>query len=115
MRSRRSKAPPLRYSRQTIEKFLKFVAIGALVGIVFSIIFIVLPTAALLFLLNTLDVSWNLRWVPSAPVLMTLGAIGGGLFSAALFIKDRYIPYVEEVPDFEADAEEPGVDPYDRE
>ena len=90
MRSRRSEAPPLRYSRQTSEKFLKFVAIGALVGIVFSIIFVVLPAAALLFLLNTLDVGWNLQWIP-------------------------YIPYVEEVPDFEADAEEPGADPYDRE
>ncbi|WP_339635448.1 hypothetical protein [uncultured Sneathiella sp.] len=104
----------MRFTRQTIEKFSKFVAIGALVGIVFSVIFIVLPAAALLFLLNTLDVGWNLQWVPSAPVLMTLGAVGGGLFSAALFIKDRYIPYVEEVPDFEADAEEPGTDPYDK-
>ncbi|MEX0583264.1 MAG: hypothetical protein WD185_06305 [Sneathiella sp.] len=103
----------MRFSRQIIERFFKFVAIGALVGIVFSIIFIVLPVAALLFLLNTLDMGWNLQWVPSAPILMMLGAGGGGLFAAALFIKDRYIPYVEEVPDFEADAEEPGRDPYD--
>ncbi len=68
----------------------------------------------MLFLLITLYLGWYLQWFPSAPVLMTLGAIGGGVFSAVLFIKDRYIPYVEEVPDFEADAEEPGTDPYDR-
>ncbi|MCF8465787.1 MAG: hypothetical protein K9G33_00140 [Sneathiella sp.] len=97
----------MRFPPHLIGKFFKFVAVGALVGIVFSILFIALPVAGLLFLISGLDLGWNLQWIPSAPAIMTFGAGGGGLFATILFIKDRYIPYVEQVPDFEADADEP--------
>lgn len=105
----------MRYSRPLLGRFFKFIAIGALVGIVFSIVFIALPMVGVLFILNAFNIGWTLPWVPSMPLIMTVGALAGAVFAAVLFIKDRYIPYVEEVPDFEADAEEPGADPYDRE
>ncbi|MZR29125.1 hypothetical protein [Sneathiella litorea] len=94
----------MRYSRQLLGRFFKLIAIGALVGIVFSILFIALPMAGVLFILSTLNIGWTLPWVPSAPLIMAIGAIAGGTFAAVLFIKDRYVPYVEEVPDFEDDG-----------
>ena len=100
----------MRFSRRFLASFFKFVTVGALVGIVFSILFIALPLVGLLFLLSILNNGWTLSWAPSAPVIMIIGAIGGGLFAAILFIKDRYIPYVEEVPDFEVDDDDPGAD-----
>jgi predicted lysophospholipase L1 biosynthesis ABC-type transport system permease subunit len=97
-----------------IRKFVKAVAVGALTGIVFSILCVAFQGAGIILLISTLDLGWDLQWIPSVPVIMLLGALGGGLFSAVLFIKDRYIPYVEEVPDFEADAEDTSKDPFDR-
>ncbi|MFC4272352.1 hypothetical protein GQF03_13660 [Sneathiella chungangensis] len=48
------------------------------------------------------------------PLIMTVGAIAGAVFAAALFIKDRYIPYVEEVPDFEEEGDDFSNDRRDR-
>ncbi|MCC3303305.1 hypothetical protein [Sneathiella sp. HT1-7] len=100
----------MRYSRPLIGRFFKFVAVGALVGIVFSILVIALPMAGVLFILSAFDIGWTLPWVPSMPQIMAIGAIAGAAFAAALFIKDRYVPYVEEVPDFEGDDDDPGSD-----
>lgn len=83
--------------------------VGAFVGIVFSIIFVALPAAGLLLAINSFSLGWNTGWVPTAPTIMALGALTGGLFSGGLFIKDQLIPYVEEVPDFE-DNDDPGTD-----
>lgn len=104
----------MRYSRQLLGRFFKFIAVGALVGIVFSILFIALPMAAVLFTLSAFNIGWTLPWIPSAPVIMTVGAIAGAVFAAVLFIKDRYIPYVEEVPDFEEDGEDIPSDKQER-
>jgi|TARA_R110002094_G_scaffold77166_1_gene83780 hypothetical protein len=101
----------VRFSRELLGRFGKFVAVGALVGIVFSVIFVALPLAALLFVTSALDMGWSLPWVPSAPLILTAGAIAGAGFAAILFIKDRYVPYVEEVPDFEEEDEDPGPGP----
>ena len=100
----------MRYSRQLLGRFFKFIAVGALVGIVFSILFIALPMAGVLFILSAFDIGWTLPWVPSMPLIMAVGAAAGSVFAAALFIKDRYIPYVEEVPDFEEDGDDSGPD-----
>ncbi|PHQ69794.1 MAG: hypothetical protein COB93_07160 [Sneathiella sp.] len=100
----------MRFSAHTIKKFLRSVAVGALTGIVISIVCVALPGAGIILLISTLDLGWDLQWIPSAPAIMALGALGGGLFAAALFIKDTYIPYVEVVPDFEADTEVPDPD-----
>lgn len=95
----------MRFRRQQTIRFLRSVAVGALVGIVFSILFVVLPSAGLIVLISSLDMGWDLQWIPSTPVLMGLGALVGGGFSAILFIKDQYVPYVEPVQDFEEDDE----------
>ncbi|MDF2365877.1 hypothetical protein [Sneathiella sp.] len=100
----------MRYSRPLLGRFFKFIAVGALVGIVFSILFIALPMAGVLFTLSAFDIGWTLPWAPSMPQIMAVGAIAGGAFAAVLFIKDRYVPYVEEVPDFEGDDDDPGPD-----
>lgn len=100
----------MRYPRQLTGRFFKFIAVGALVGIVFSILFIALPMAGVLFILSAFDIGWTLPWVPSMPQIMAVGAIAGAAFAAALFIKDRYVPYVEEVPDFEGDDDDTGSD-----
>ncbi|WP_288904135.1 hypothetical protein [uncultured Sneathiella sp.] len=104
----------MRYSRPLLERFFKFIAIGILVGIVFSVIFIALPMAGVLFILSAFEIGWTLPWVPSMPLIMAVGAIAGGAFAAGLFIKDRYVPYVEEVPDFEEDGEDISNDRRDR-
>lgn len=83
-------------------------------GIVFSILFIALPMAGVLFILSAFDIGWTLPWIPSMPLIMTVGAIVGAVFAAALFIKDRYIPYVEEVPDFEEEGDDFSNDRRDR-
>ena len=93
----------MRLSPDLLARFVKFVVIGALVGIVFSVIFLALPLAGLLFLVAALDLGISLPWVPTAPTILAFGAIVGALFSAFLFIKDHYVPYVEDVPDFEKD------------
>lgn len=104
----------MRYSRQLLGRFFKLIAVGALVGIVFSILFIALPMAGVLFILSAFNIGWTLPWVPSAPLIMAIGAIVGGVFAAGLFIKDRYVPYVEEVPDFEEDADDISNDRRDK-
>ncbi len=96
----------MRFRRQQTIRFLRSVAVGALVGIVFAILFVILPSAALILLVSSLDMGWDLQWIPSTPVLMALGALIGGAFSAILFIKDQYVPYVEPVQDFEDDDED---------
>ncbi|USG60824.1 hypothetical protein NBZ79_16820 [Sneathiella marina] len=102
----------MRFPPQQIARFFKFAAIGAMTGIVFSIIFLVLPAAGLLFAVNAFGLDWDMRWVPSVGMIMAMGAICGAIFAAGLFIKDQYRPYVEEVPDFEADAEDPDFDDF---
>ena len=102
----------MRFPPQLVAKFSKFAVIGALTGIVFSIVFFVLPTAGLLFAVNAFSLDWNMQWVPSVGVIMAMGAICGAIFAAGLFIKDQYTPYVEDVPDFEADAENPDFDEF---
>lgn len=83
-------------------------------GIVFSILFIALPMAGVLFILSAFNIGWTLPWIPSMPLIMTVGAIAGAVFATALFIKDRYIPYVEEVPDFEEEGDDFSNDRRDR-
>jgi len=100
----------VRFPPHMIKKFLRAVAVGALTGIVFSIVCVALPGAGIILLISTLDLGWDLQWIPSAATIMAIGAFGGGLFAAILFIKDQYVPYVEVVPDFEADAEDPNSD-----
>jgi hypothetical protein len=102
----------VRFPPHLIAKFLKFAVIGALTGIVFSVVFFVLPAAGLLFAVNAFSLDWNMQWVPSVELIMGMGAFCGAVFAAGLFIKDQYTPYVEDVPDFEADAEKPDFDDF---
>ncbi|MEH6526092.1 MAG: hypothetical protein V7723_08450 [Sneathiella sp.] len=102
----------MRFPPQMIAKFFKFVGVGALTGIVFAVVFFVLPAAGLLFAVNAFALDWDMRWVPSVGMIMALGAFCGAIFAAVLFVKDQYTPYVEEVPDFEADAEDPDFDDF---
>ena len=83
--------------------FLKAVVVGTLTGIVFGVVFLALPGAALLIAVGTMGWQWDLSWIPNVSTIMTIGGTIGGLFSALLFVKDRHIPYVEEVQDFEDD------------
>lgn len=86
--------------------FLKSCAFGALTGVVFAIGAIALPGAAIIFLVSVYSLGWDMGWFPTAFQIAVAGAIAGGVISGALFIKDKYVPYVEAVPDFEADAED---------
>ncbi len=86
--------------------FVKSCAFGALTGVVFAIGLVALPGVALMFLIGFLNVAWDLAWFPSAFNIAFLGAGLGALIAGALYIKDKYVPYVEVVPDFEADAED---------
>lgn len=92
---------------QILRSLAKTVLAGAFVGIVAAIIFLALPAAGLILIAGSFNLNWNLNWIPSAGSIMMAGGILGGLFAAGLFIKDRFTPYVEEVPDFESDAEDP--------
>ena len=86
--------------------FLKSCAFGALTGVVFAIGAVALPGAAFIFLASFYSLGWDLSWFPSAYQIAGAGAFGGALISGALFIKDQYVPYVEVVPDFEADGDD---------
>jgi len=77
-----------------------------LTGVVFSILFVALPGAAVLFLVGVLDLNLDLSWFPSALTILTVGGFLGALFTVILFVKDRYIPYVEQLQEFEEDSED---------
>ncbi len=83
--------------------FLKAVVVGILTGIVFGVVFLALPGAALLIVVGIMGWQWDLSWIPEVSTIMTIGGIVGAVFSALLFVKDKHIPYVEEVQDFEED------------
>ena len=83
--------------------FLKAVVVGTLTGIVFGVVFLALPGAALLIVVGTMGLQWDLSWIPDVSTIMTIGGLVGAVFSAVLFVKDRHIPYVEDVQDFEED------------
>jgi len=97
----------VRFEPDLLKQFAKSVILGGFTGIVFAILLVALPGAALIFILGVLNVSWDLSWFPDAFTIIFFGGLAGGGFAAALFIKDRYIPYVEEVQDFEEDPDDP--------
>jgi len=86
-------------------QFVTSAVLGAFTGIVFAVVFVALPGAALIFVVGALEWPWDLSWFPDIGQIMGLGGIIGALFAAFLFIKDRHIPYVEELQDFEDDNE----------
>jgi hypothetical protein len=86
--------------------FLKSCAFGALTGVVFAIGIIALPGVGIIFLISFYNIGWDLSWFPSAFTIAFAGAGLGGVIAGGLYIKDKYVPYVEAVPDFEADAED---------
>lgn len=96
----------MRFSPELLAQFFKSAALGALTGIVFSILFVALPGAALLFLVGGFNLNLDLSWFPSALTILTLGGVGGAVFAALLFIKDRYVPYVEQVQEFEDESDD---------
>jgi membrane associated rhomboid family serine protease len=83
--------------------FLKAVVVGTLTGIVFGVVFLALPGAALLIVVGTMGLHWDLSWIPDVSTIMAIGGIVGAVFAALLFVKDKHIPYVEDVQDFEED------------
>jgi hypothetical protein len=99
------------YRRTQIKPFLKSMGVGALTGIVFAVVFLAAPGALLLFVVGALALPWDLSWLPDIFTIMVLGGSLGAIFSAILFVKDRHVPYVEDVQDFEDDT---GDDPFVR-
>lgn len=93
-------------AKKHVVPLLKSAAFGALTGVVFAIGVVALPGAALVFVVSFYSLGWDMSWFPSAFLIAFAGAVSGGVISGALFIKDKYVPYVEVVPDFEADAED---------
>jgi len=91
------------YRSSQLYPLLKAGALGALTGIVFAIVFIGLPEALLLFIAGSLQLPWDLSWLPDVQTVLLIGAVGGGSLSIILYIKDLYVPYVEDVQDFEED------------
>ncbi len=83
----------------------KSASVGALTGIVFAIVFLAVPGAVLLFVAGTLQLVWDLSWIPGVMDVIIIGAVVGGIIATLLFIKDQYVPYVEDVQDFEEEAE----------
>ena len=86
-------------------QFVKSAVLGAFTGLVFAVVFVALPGAALIFVVGVLDLPWDLSWFPDIIQIMGLGCLIGALFATFLFIKDRHIPYVEDVQDFEENGE----------
>lgn len=86
-------------------QLLKSASVGALTGIVFAIVFLAVPGALLLFVAGALDLTWDLSWIPGVMDVILIGAVSGGGLAIILYIKDQYVPYVEEVQDFEEEAE----------
>ena len=97
----------MRFEPETVQQFAKSAATGALTGIVFAVVFVALPGALILFLVGTFGLDWDVSWFPDAVTILVAGAALGAFFAAFLFIKDQYIPYVEEVQDFEEDPDDP--------
>jgi hypothetical protein len=93
------------HSSRTYLAFAKAVLVGALTGVVFGVVLLALPGAALLLLVGMMGLHWDLSWFPEVSSIMMLGGLFGAVFAAALFIKDRHIPYVEELQDFEEDPD----------
>ncbi|MEH6405512.1 MAG: hypothetical protein V7750_19230 [Sneathiella sp.] len=96
----------MRFRPELTTQFLKSAAVGALTGVVFSILFVALPGAALLFLVGSFNLNLDLSWFPSALTILLLGGLGGAVFAAILFIKDHYIPYVEQLHEFEDEPDD---------
>ncbi|WP_206378106.1 hypothetical protein [Sneathiella limimaris] len=98
----------MRSINRTHLAFLKTVVVGVLTGVVAGIVLLAIPGAGLLLLVGVLGLQWDLSWMPEVSTMMAIGGVCGGAFSAFLFIKDRHVPYVEEVQDFEIDEDPPG-------
>ncbi|MBL4906470.1 MAG: hypothetical protein JKX94_03385 [Sneathiella sp.] len=96
----------MRFTSSQIGQISKSAALGAFTGIVFAIVCIALPGAALLFVVGVLDIDWDLSWFPEALTILGLGALIGAIFASILYIKDQIIPYVETVQEFEEDADD---------
>lgn len=96
----------MRFTSDQVAQFAKSAGLGALTGVVFSVICIALPGAALIFVVGVLDLDWDLSWFPDVKLILSLGVLFGAIFAAALFIKDQLVPYVEPVQDFEEDPED---------
>ncbi|MBL4741242.1 MAG: hypothetical protein JKY12_09620 [Sneathiella sp.] len=96
----------MRFKPEQTAPLIKSAAVGALTGVFFSILFVALPGAALIFLVGVFNLDLDLSWFPSVITILALGGGGGSIFAAALFIKDRYIPYVEQVQEFEDDSDD---------
>ncbi|WP_025899943.1 hypothetical protein [Sneathiella glossodoripedis] len=90
---------------RTYAAFAKAVIVGALTGVVFGVVLLALPGAALLLLVGVLGLHWDLSWIPQVSTIMVIGGLLGAAFAGALFIKDRHVPYVEDVQDFEEDPQ----------
>ncbi len=97
----------MRYTPEQFKQLAKSAILGAFTGIVFAVVGIALPGALALFLVGVFNLDWDLSWFPNASLILTTGAVLGAAFAAILFIKDPYIPYVEEVQDFEEDPDDP--------
>jgi len=91
------------YRSGQLYPLLKAGSLGALTGIVFAIVFIGVPEALLLFASGYFQLLWDLSWLPGVETILLIGAIGGAGLAMILYIKDLYVPYVEEVHDFEED------------
>lgn len=96
----------MRFTSTQIVQFAKTAALGAFTGIVFAIVCVALPGAVLLFVVGVLELNWNLSWFPDVKLILGLGAVIGGVYASALYIKDQHIPYVEPVQDFEEDSDD---------
>ncbi len=90
---------------RTYLAFAKAVLVGALTGVVFGIVLLALPGAGLLLLVGIFGLHWDLSWFPEVSSIMMLGGVTGAIFAGVLYIKDRHIPYVEELQDFEEDPD----------
>ena len=90
---------------KTALSFIKAIAVGALTGVVFGVVLLALPGAALLLVVAIFGFHWDLSWIPEVSAIMALGGVLGGTVAGFLFNKDKHIPYVEEVQEFEDDPD----------
>jgi len=95
----------MRFPPDYLFPFIKAVLVGGLTGLVLGVMLLVLPSAIFLIVIGAMDVEWDLSWFPDVEFLMFLGIAVGAVYAGVLFIKDRHIPYVEDVPDFEEDSD----------
>ncbi len=96
----------MKFTPEQITEFGKSAALGAFTGIVFSVVAVALPGAAILFVVGVMDLNWDLSWFPDALTILALGASIGAVVAVLLSIKDQHVPYVEPVQDFEDDFED---------